>query len=892
MQFYKGITLPDVIIALVLLAIVTLIATSNLPYKLLIALGAACISLPAFIPIGEEKIYMQAWNLIRYIFSRKTYVKGGKYGTAGLFPFAELSDNCIVNTDGTLTGVLRIRPIEFSLLSAQKQDFIIDGALTNIFNSLGASQEAAIVRLEKSLDLDGQLETEVRRIGNLIQAFEDGQLSEAEYKARLNIIEDRACAVDDMNGGITASGAVTYGAYYFVLYDRDKNSLLNSLTYIKSLFNSCGMEAAVLDKAGLYEFIKLSIAPPAPMPIEEPPWPEPMPPIEEPYIPEPIYAERVPTEADDRSEIIPDRVDFQLMRTRQDCGDTAKILTHFIITGYPLNVFNAWGGELFGIADTKVVMKLKPVEKSKAVKRIDNAIMELSARGGITTGGKASEVIDRTTHIETLAALLTRLQNDNETLLDLTLAVTAYDDIGKSFIKKSVRRKLRELGFCYSEVSGRQSESYLTSGLSVYGMDAALGIQASSAAACFPYVSNAVVDEGGLYFGRNDLPVFLDFFKRDGDFLNSNMIIIGKSGSGKSYAAKTLLAHLASCNTIVYCLDPESEYGKLAESLGGTVLDVASAKHGKINPFHVIASLDDENEDGSKNSFFSHLQFLEEFFRLVLQGINSDCLEMVNRYVLETYALKGITQDTDFTLLTPEDYPILDDLAGLIDKKLKTEKDEYTKSCLKILVNYIAKFKTGGRNSSLWNGASSLNARENFVCFDFQKLLANKNNAIANAQMLLVLKWLENEVIKNRDYNMRNGTNRKIAVVIDEAHLFIDEKYPVALDFMFSLAKRIRKYDGMQIVITQNVKDFAGSPETARKSMAIINVSQYSLIFSLSPSDMTDLCALYEKAGQINEVEQNHIVYHPRGCAFLISTPTRRTNIRVEATPYVESLFQ
>lgn len=76
------------------------------------------------------------------------------------------------------------------------------------------------------------------------------------------------------------------------------------------------------------------------------------------------------------------------------------------------------------------------------------------------------------------------------------------------------------------------------------------------------------------------------------------------------------------------------------------------------------------------------------------------------------------------------------------------------------------------------------------------------------------------------------------------------------------MAKRIRKYNGMEIVITQSIKDFAGTPETARKSMAIINVLQYSLIFPLSPSDMNDLCALYEKAGQINEIEADNIVHN------------------------------
>ena len=112
------------------------------------------------------------------------------------------------------------------------------------------------------------------------------------------------------------------------------------------------------------------------------------------------------------------------------------------------------------------------------------------------------------------------------------------------------------------------------------------------------------------------------------------------------------------------------------------------------------------------------------------------------------------------------------------------------------------------------------------------------------------------------------------------------------LAFMYQLAKRIRKYNGMQIVITQNIKDFVGSPEIARKSSAIINVSQYSLIFSLSPNDMKDLCSLYEKAGEINEAEAENIINLGRGSAFLITTPANRTNIRIVATPYVRQLFE
>ena len=846
-SFYKGITIADVILGLVGLGLVALAVASNLPYRLFIALGIACLFIPLFIPVGEERIYKCALYLARHIFSRKKYTEKGKDAAniQSIVPYERIDGNCIVNKDGGFTGVLEIKPIEFRLLGANKQNYLIDGVLTNVLTSVGASQEAAIVKLEKPLDFDRHIQTDLDRIVALAEANENGTLSDGEYAARIDVIQDRLALVDTLN----TEQQVKYSCYYIVVTDRNKTSLMATLSVMRGTLMSGSIEARILKDTELAEFIALS--------------------------------KKLEVSGDLTA---PREVSFRLTSAIQD----GKQLSHFVITGYPLKVPNAWGEELFDLPNTKVVMKLKPVEKSKALKRIDTAIMELSTQAK----GKASKIIDKTTHVETLSALLARLQNDNEVLFDTTFIITAYDEKGKAVNKRLVKRKIHELGFSANEMFGRQADAYLTSEFAAYdAVKISRGIQSSSIAACFPFVSNAVDDADGILIGENKLPAFVDFFKRDSEYVNSNMIIIGKSGSGKSYAAKTLLTHFASCNAKIFVLDPEGEYLALAENMHGKVLDVASSKHGKLNPFQIISALDDENDDGTRNSFFSHLQFLEEFYRLILTGINADSLELLNKLTIEVYERKGITPMTDLSALSPSDYPVFDDLAELIDEKLDKTGDDYNRACLKVIENYIAKFKTGGRNSNLWNGASDFETDENFVCFDFQKLLANKNGLIANAQMLLVLKYLENEVIKNRDYNLKNGTDRKIIVVVDEAHLFIDEKYPIALDFMYQLAKRIRKYNGMEIVITQSIKDFAGTPETARKSMAIINVSQYSLIFPLSPSDMNDLCALYEKAGQINEIEADNIVHNERGCAFLISSPESRTNIRIVATPYFEKLF-
>ena len=157
--------------------------------------------------------------------------------------------------------------------------------------------------------------------------------------------------------------------------------------------------------------------------------------------------------------------------------------------------------------------------------------------------------------------------------------------------------------------------------------------------------------------------------------------------------------------------------------------------------------------------------------------------------------------------------------------------------------------------------------------------------------MLLVFKYLDNEIIKNKDFNDKYATNRKIIVVVDEAHVFINPKFPVALDFMMQMAKRIRKYGGMQIVITQNIKDFIGSPEIERQSSAIINASQYSLIMSLAPNDITDLVSLYRNAGGINQEEQDSIVTAGVGQGFLITSATSRTTLKVEPNETVKQLF-
>ena len=853
---YKSITVVDLIIGFTALALLAITLSSNLPYRFYIAIGIVVIIVPLFISFNGDRLYEYIGFIFKFIVNRKSYKRESANNQAdisGIISYGTIENNLIINKDSSFVGVIEINPIDFKLLSPDRQDDYIDGVFSRIINNVNHTDRFMVVKLERPLILDGNIKDELKRLDEIVKAYENGILTEKEYRSRVDLMQDRITLIDKINSG----EEIFYSRYYLCLVSKGKNELNNTIDRSVSILNSGGIPSHRLDEKELVAFVRYSI--------------------------DANFDERTLDDITEYSDLLsPKDVSFRLNSTRQD----GMQLSHFVINNYPLKVGNAWGEGLFDMEHTKVVMKLIPVEKHKAVKRIDTSIMELQTQA---IHNKASQQIDRETHLDTLEDLLVGIQTDNETLFDTTIIITVYDEPGKAVNRKKVRTRLREMGFGFSEMFGRQNDAYISSNIAdIDRTKISRGIQTSSIAGCFPFVSNALIDKDGLLIGENKLPVFVDFFKRDSEHVNSNMVIIGKSGSGKSYATKTVLSGLASSNTKIYVLDPENEYGTLAENLDGTSLDVASGSYGKINPFHIIESIEDED---NQNSYFAHLQFLEQFYKLILPGINMDSLELLNKLTQEMYEKKGINSKTVLSKLKATDYPIFEDLCDFIDEKLEKESDEYNKQCLKVLVNYVSKFRKGGRNSNLWNGYTSFSPKENFLAFNFQKLLANKNDVTANAQMLLVLKWLENEVIKNRDYNLRYKTERKIVVVIDEAHVFIDEKYPIALDFMYQLAKRIRKYQGMLVIITQNVKDFTGTPEIARKSMAIINVSQYSLIFSLSPNDMTDLCKLYENAGEINDSEKDNIVHNPRGRAFLISSPSSRTNIDIIATAQTQKLF-
>ena len=870
-QFFRNISILDIIIAFAMLGLIVLLLLSNLGIaRFILAAVVLVIAIGLYLPFEGDRFYLFIAHSVKYLFAVKKYSKNNSKSQTNIdsfMPMKDIRDGYIVYKD-YFAGVLQVDPREFSLLSEYRQDQMIEEHFGKIIREVANKTRASIVKLDRKLSFQAYIDDENRKKDMLFHLFETGELTKKELDSRIKIIDDRIRTYTTL----TEEAPVKKPFYYLVIYDENTEVIESILNDAIVTFSNIGMTSHILDTKELGIFVKYT------------------------------YTSKFEEKDVDllspeefMSWVYPQNIEFKPRSTIID-GEECYIFT---VKNFPISVLNAWGYRIFNIPNTKVVMNLAPFEKGKAIHMIDRSVQELAAQSN--NSYRASSIIDKQTHIDTLVEVLRMLQNDNETLFGVNLHITVYpQEPNKKDVRRSEKKKIKRI---FSEEGFELVDNYFCQNLALIStnlsrLDSMIqfqrAIHSNSVAAVFPFVLSTVMDDKGCILGtENDFPVILDFFKRDFERVNSNMVVIGKSGSGKSFATKTILSQLCAENCKVFILDPENEYQFLAQSLGGRLIDVGTAREGRINPFHVITTLegDEEGEESAVNNFAVHLQFLEEFFRVALAGISSDALEYLNNLIVTLYKEKGIDSKTDFSVLEPKDYPTFDELHALIEKRLEAATVDYDVTQLRILYNYVSKFAGEGRNANLWNGQSTLTVKENFTVFNFQSLLSNKNNTIANAQMLLVLKWLDNEIIKNRDFNLKHGSNRKIVVAIDEAHVYIDPKYPVALDFMYQLAKRIRKYNGMQIVITQNIKDFVGSEDIVRKSTAIINACQYSFIFSLSPNDMDDLCTLYDKAGQINEVEQDQIINNPRGNAFVITSPTNRTNITVIASKTMRTMF-
>ena len=856
---WKCYSMADVIVALIVFAIIFIAITSG-AFAFAVIMGLLAVVM--FMPTQDGIFYSCILENIKFLFAKKVYTENAdkqKERVDALLNLKDIKENGLIEYSGGYYGrVIKVGQKNFGIEDVVQQNIDID-YLANALKMLDGTQCADIIKIDRPVNLDNFAQDLFGRLAEMKESVDGEEVREIKTA----ILRERIDRIDKMNN----IRKQYLSDYYIVVYGRNELDLENTTINVASEINKCGLNTKLLGRKETAIFLKYSFSR--------------------------NFDEREIKEIDDNQLIAwvkPKKVEFRANSYTMD-GTQAAV---FAIADYPLRVRNAWGADVFNIPNTKVVLHVKPVDKFKAIKRIDKCIGEMETKQILSE--KASEANSAETHRETMNALLDSLQTENESLLDVTLTITAYNYLDDDNYKKSVRRAIMTGNFKPSNLYGLQIEGFKSSAISPVSTlkNYERGINSSSLAAVFPFVRTFVMDDGGIMLGENKangFPFIFNIWKRGNLYQNSNGMIIGKSGSGKSFFLKSLIANEWANDTRVIILDPEAEYLTLTKNLSGNLIDVGNAKEGRINPFHIYKIL---TEDGLPAdpvvTFNTHLKMLESFFKIVFVGANSDVIELINNLAVEAYARKGIYETTDCTRLNAEDFPLFTDLLAVLREKNKEETDGLTLRDMRTAELYLQKF-VSGRYSDIWNAPSTLKVNADLIDFNFQSLFANKNNTVANAQMLLVFRFIEQEVINAREAN-KSGKNLRTLIIADEAHLFIDAKFPIALDFFFSMSKRIRKYNGSFIPATQNIADWNANEELRSKTSAILKNSQYTFIFKLSAPDMKDVLDVYKAGDSFNADEQRMIISAVTGQVFFIGSTELRTNVKITTGEYIKSLFE
>ncbi len=419
-------------------------------------------------------------------------------------------------------------------------------------------------------------------------------------------------------------------------------------------------------------------------------------------------------------------------------------------------------------------------------------------------------------------------------------------------------------------------------------------IPLSTIASGYPFISNCLNDNHGLLLGYNttgDTIVFNQFYKeKASDRKNYNQLVMGTSGSGKSYTIKKQLSwHIANGRKVII-IDPEREYKDLCEYYDGKWIDASDGSVSKINPLQIINSMD--TDLSNDNLISSHIQFLEQFFTILLHKISREELSVISIVLKLLYKKFGL-YEKDISKLKPNDFPIFDDFCKLLNNKKDFNYEKL--GCDIIAVNSIKNifnndFIADGKYAFLYNGISNMNVDNNVIVFDINNLFEKGNVNVIQAQLYLMLGFIQNIVRVN------NMDDKEIIIAVDEAHLLIDKDNPIALNFMFQMIKRIRKRNGGIILITQNPDDFLGSEEVKKKTTAMINNTQYMMILNMSPKNLIDIAEMFKSYGDgLSSFEKNYIARAKRGQGLFFVTGFNRHMISIkhsEIETYAYDNFQ
>ncbi len=485
-----------------------------------------------------------------------------------------------------------------------------------------------------------------------------------------------------------------------------------------------------------------------------------------------------------------------------------KFSRTFYTISYPRFLADGWFTPVINLDKVfDVAIFVHPVDTGAALRSFQRKVAEVESQieDRADKGLVRDPMLD--TAFQDLETLRDQLQQAEEHLFDVGLYITIYGNSKEELDKlEGELRGILDAKLIYTKPALFQQEQGFRSTLplALDQLEVHSKLNSSPLSSIFPFVSFDLTSDSGILYGINRHNASLILFDRF-SMENYNSVVFAKSGSGKSYAVKLEILRSLMFGTEVIVIDPEREYEDLASATGGRTFNISLSSEHHINPFDLPPVKEDEEPADILRSNIINLVGL---FRIMLGGLSPEEDAIIDRAVTETYALKDITGDNDFTGVEP---PLLSDFEQVLSGMEGSQS----------LVTRLSKY-THGTWSGFLNQPTNIDINKQFVVFSVRDM----EDELKPIAMYIITHYIWNAV--------RHELKKRL-LVIDEAWWMM--KSEDTASFLYSLAKRGRKYYLGLATITQDVEDFLKSPY----GRPILTNSSIQLLLKQSPTTINVL---------------------------------------------------
>ncbi len=535
----------------------------------------------------------------------------------------------------------------------------------------------------------------------------------------------------------------------------------------------------------------------------------------------------------------------------------------YYVYGYPRQIYTGWLSGLVNLDEIiDISIYVYPVESQVVLENLRKKVTQLEA--GLQIDAEKGRVRDPAKQAQILDAeeMRDKLQVGEERFFRFGLYFTIYANSHEEleFVSHKVESMLGQQ-LVYSKAATSQQEQGLNSVVPqmVDQLQIRRNMSTGAISTSFPFTSADLSQDTGILYGinmHNSGLVIFDRFSLE----NGNSVVFAKSGAGKSFAVKLEALRSLMFGTEIFIIDPENEYERMCDAVAGAYVRLSLNSTTRINPFDLPQVVDAEESD---NALRSNLITLHGLLRLMMGGAQAQLIggsstlmpalspaeeSDLDAALIDTYTKAGITQDP----LTHTSPPPT--IADLYDTLLHMGGSGPQ------LAQRLRKY-TSGTFAGIFSQQSNININNPLVVFNVRDL----EDELRPVAMYIVLNYI---------WNKTKSDQKKRILIVDEAWQLM--KYEDSANFLFSLAKRARKYNLGITTITQDVEDFMGS----RMGRAIVANASMQLLLKQSPSAIDVLSDVFK----LTEEEKKRLGQFPVGQG-LFFAGQNHVHVQIVASP-------